>query len=122
MSAEQTGSDVDAPTGGIDSLIELLAVIVVVGILAALLLPAFVAARQNARMTPCISNMRQIGMAVKMYMDDHNGGRPMITAIFEKIFKYLAQHSDVWFATHAEIARHVLEQKLVPDPRRFLGK
>jgi peptidoglycan/xylan/chitin deacetylase (PgdA/CDA1 family) len=55
-------------------------------------------------------------------MHCHNGGRPMITAIFEKIFKYLAQHSDVWFATHAEIARHVLEQKLVPDPRRLLGK
>jgi prepilin-type N-terminal cleavage/methylation domain-containing protein len=59
------------------SLIELLVVIAVIGMLAALLLPAFVVARQNARMTPCISNMRQIGMAVKMYMDDYNGARPL---------------------------------------------
>jgi prepilin-type N-terminal cleavage/methylation domain-containing protein len=59
------------------SLIELLVVIVVIGILAALLLPATITARQNAQMAPCISNLRQIGMAVKMYMDDHNGGRPI---------------------------------------------
>jgi prepilin-type N-terminal cleavage/methylation domain-containing protein len=59
------------------TLIELLVVVAVIGILAAFLLPAYMTARQNARMTPCISNLRQIGMAVKMYMDDHNGGRPM---------------------------------------------
>jgi prepilin-type N-terminal cleavage/methylation domain-containing protein len=59
------------------TLIELLMIVAVIGILAALLLPAYVMARQNARTTPCISNLRQIGMAVKMYMDDHNGGRPM---------------------------------------------
>jgi allantoinase len=53
-------------------------------------------------------------------MHCHNGGRPMITAIYEKIFKYLAQHPDVWFATHAEIARWVLDHKLDADPRRLL--
>jgi prepilin-type N-terminal cleavage/methylation domain-containing protein len=59
------------------SLIELVTVIAVIGTLAGLLLPAFITARQNARMAPCISNLRQIGMAVRMYMDDHNGGRPI---------------------------------------------
>jgi prepilin-type N-terminal cleavage/methylation domain-containing protein len=59
------------------SLTELLTVIAVVGILAGLLLPAFITARQSARMAPCISNLRQIGMALRMYMDDHNGGRPI---------------------------------------------
>jgi prepilin-type N-terminal cleavage/methylation domain-containing protein len=58
------------------SLIEVLVVLSVIGILAAFLLPAFVTARQNARMAPCISNLRQIGMAVKLYMDDYNGARP----------------------------------------------
>src|SRR6266571_7382431 len=59
------------------SLVELLVVIVVIGTLAAFLLPAYATARRNAHMAPCISNLRQIGMAVKMYMDDHNGARPL---------------------------------------------
>ena len=44
----------------------------------------------------------------------------MISAVFEKIFKYLAQFPDVWFASHAEIARWVLDHKLEAEPRRLL--
>ena len=53
-------------------------------------------------------------------MHSHFGGRPMISAIFEKIFKYIAQFPDVWIASHAEIARWVLDNKLDADPRRLL--
>jgi allantoinase len=50
----------------------------------------------------------------------HNGGRPMITAIYQKIFAYMAQYPDVWFASHGEIARWVKTHKLQADPRRLL--
>src|SRR5262249_15845290 len=53
-------------------------------------------------------------------MHCHFGGRPMISAIFEKLFKYMAQFPEVWFASYGEIARWVIEHKLEPDPRRLL--
>jgi peptidoglycan/xylan/chitin deacetylase (PgdA/CDA1 family) len=45
----------------------------------------------------------------------HFGGRPMVSAVFDKILTYIAGHEDVWFATYAEIARWVLAQKLAPE-------
>jgi allantoinase len=57
-------------------------------------------------------------MALSMHC--HFGGRPMISAIFEKLFKYFAKHDGVWFATYAEIAKWVLDNKLDADPRRLL--
>ncbi len=53
-------------------------------------------------------------------MHCHFGGRPMISAVFEKLFKYMAQFPEVWFASYGEIARWVIEHKLEPDPRRLL--
>jgi prepilin-type N-terminal cleavage/methylation domain-containing protein/prepilin-type processing-associated H-X9-DG protein len=54
------------------TLIELLVVIAIIAILAAILFPVFAQAREAARKTGCLSNMRQIGMAVRMYLQDHD--------------------------------------------------
>jgi len=44
-----------------------------------------------------------------MSMHCHFGGRPLISAIMEKILKYMAQYPDVWFASYGEIARWVFD-------------
>jgi prepilin-type N-terminal cleavage/methylation domain-containing protein/prepilin-type processing-associated H-X9-DG protein len=52
------------------TLVELLVVIAIIGLLAALLFPVLARAREMARRTDCASNMRQIGVAFKMYAQD----------------------------------------------------
>ena len=42
----------------------------------------------------------------------HFGGRPLVCAVFDKILKHMAQFPDVWFASHGEIARWVLDEKI----------
>ncbi len=53
-------------------------------------------------------------------MHCHFGGRPMISAIFHKIFTYMKGFPDVWFAPYGEIAEWVMAHKLEADPRRLL--
>jgi prepilin-type N-terminal cleavage/methylation domain-containing protein/prepilin-type processing-associated H-X9-DG protein len=59
------------------TLIELLVVIAVIAILASILFPVFARARENARRTSCLSNLKQIGLGTMLYVQDHDGAYPM---------------------------------------------
>src|SRR5207253_9651919 len=58
------------------TLTELLVVIAVIAILAALLFPAISAAKAKARRTACMNNLRQINLGVRMYSDDSSDATP----------------------------------------------
>lgn len=59
------------------TLIELLVVIAIIAILAAILFPVFARARENARKTSCLSNLKQMGLGLSMYTQDNDGAYPM---------------------------------------------
>lgn len=61
------------------TLIELLVVIAIIAILAALLLPALGRAKEQARGAQCVSNLKQIGLGLKLFAEDHNALYPWHT-------------------------------------------
>jgi prepilin-type N-terminal cleavage/methylation domain-containing protein/prepilin-type processing-associated H-X9-DG protein len=59
------------------TLIELLVVIAIIGMLASMVFPVFARAREAARRASCLSNSKQLGLALLMYCDDYDGMLPM---------------------------------------------
>lgn len=77
-----------APAGGF-TLVELLTVIAIVGILAAIIIPVVGRVRDSAKATHCVSNLRQMGTAARLYSQDHkNWTPPLGYKFFQAVWPY----------------------------------
>jgi prepilin-type N-terminal cleavage/methylation domain-containing protein/prepilin-type processing-associated H-X9-DG protein len=71
-----------ARVGAAFTLIELLVSMAIIAILASLLLPGLSRARESARGTVCLSNLRQVGVAMQLYVQDNNNRLPFMSDIY----------------------------------------
>lgn len=95
------------------TLVELLIVIAIIAALAGLLFPIFVTIRERARITYCINSLKQVGNALHMYAQDHDGFAPPYTngpvdpikhfpnandpALFETAYAPYSKDKQIWY-------------------------
>lgn len=79
------------------TLIELLVVIAIIAILAALLLPALATAKAKAVQTQCLSNLKQLNLAMVLYCGDNRDKTPARESVGNAGIWWFAGHKDIWW-------------------------
>jgi prepilin-type N-terminal cleavage/methylation domain-containing protein len=95
------------------TLIELLVVIAIIAILAAILFPVFASAKESAKQTVSISNGRQIGMAIKLYLADSDDTMPIFQAYNGAISPWDPEH----LGTEVYLYPYVKNKDIFKDPQ-----
>jgi len=94
------------------TLIELLVVIAIIAILAAILFPVFARAREKARQTSCLSNVKQIALAAHMYAQDYDEKWPRCSL-------YTPDWSQGWFWYSLVMPDRPAETIFIADSERW---
>ncbi len=99
------------------TLIELLVVIAIIAILAAILFPVFAKAREKARQSSCLSNVKQIVLGMQMYVQDYDEVFPIGTSYWYDPDHPAGPDSGPWFALIMPYVKN--EQIFVCPSHRF---
>lgn len=85
------------------TLLELLVVIALIAILAAILFPVFAQVRERARQVSCMSNLSQLSMALHLYAQDYEGSFPPEAHWVEALQEY-AKNTHIWLCPSASFS------------------
>lgn len=103
------------------TLVEMLVVMAIIAILAAMIAPVIIEAKQAARMKRCVSNIRQLGMAIQQYLDDNSGyGLPLDrTPQPDPLHSHAYDNS--WILYVKPLSRFLGQEVIPPKPDDLAG-
>ena len=101
------------------TLIELLIVIAIIAILASMLLPALQQARERARTTNCINNLKQIGTGISIYAGDFNGWFPYVPTANDNNYNTLNTHKFRYGNANHGMAAALIDTGIIASAKSF---